>query len=100
MKTIPVPEEKYEKISKLSGVLAHPVRLMILDVLRQSKELSVEDMRHAFDLPKANVSRHLAELRRAGFVKARRDGRNKIYALGHPNVDIFCQTLHDLCSAL
>lgn len=93
-------KEKYKKSSSVSGVLAHPARLMILDMLRESGELSVEDMRQVMRLPKANVSRHLTELRQRGFVKVRREGRNKIYKLGHPHVAVFCRTLHELCAAL
>ncbi len=80
--------------------MAHPVRLMILDMLLHHVEMPVEDMRRALKLPKANVSRHLTELRRAKLVKVRREGRSKVYELGHPHVGVFCRTLNDLCSAL
>ena len=91
---------RYKKASQFSSLLAHPVRLMVLDMLRQSGALSVEDIRHALDIPKANLSRHLAQLRHKKFVSVRREGRNKIYELGSAHVGELCRVLHDVCDAI
>ncbi len=54
--------------------LAHPVRLRILAMLRGG-ELCVCQMTAVLDLAASTVSAHLADLKRAGLVGERKDGR-------------------------
>jgi len=60
--------------------LAHPARLRILAMLR-SGELCVCQMAAAMRAPVSTVSGHLGELRRAGLVFERREGRWVSYRL-------------------
>ena len=60
--------------------LAHPVRLRILGMLRGG-ELCVCQMTAVLDLAASTVSAHLADLRRAGLVAERKDGRWVSYRL-------------------
>ncbi len=99
MKKIPFPKSSYEKSSKMFSIMGHPVRLMILDLLRHNDEMSVKDMQSVFELPKANISQHLAELRRPALVNAQRQGRNKIYSLAHPDIADLCRILHHICNS-
>jgi DNA-binding transcriptional ArsR family regulator len=54
--------------------LAHPVRLRILAMLRGG-ELCVCQLTAVLELAASTVSAHLADLKRAGLVEDRRDGR-------------------------
>jgi DNA-binding transcriptional ArsR family regulator len=54
-------------------LLGHPERLKIVEVLERG-EASVSEIRDAVDVPQAIVSQHLARLRGANVVAARRDG--------------------------
>jgi DNA-binding transcriptional ArsR family regulator len=54
--------------------LAHPARLRILAMLRGG-ELCVCQMTAVLDAAPSTVSAHLADLKRAGLVAERRDGR-------------------------
>jgi len=60
--------------------LGHPARLRILAMLR-SGGLCVCQVTAALDLAVSTVSGHLAELKRAGLVVERRDGRWVTYSL-------------------
>ena len=60
--------------------LAHPARLRILSMLR-SGPLCVCHLTEALALAPSTVSAHLAELRRSGLVKERKQGRFVHYAL-------------------
>jgi len=60
--------------------LGHPARLRILAVLRDG-ELCVCQVTALLQLAPSTVSAHLAELRRAGFLTERRDGRWVYYGL-------------------
>ena len=54
-------------------LLGHPERLKIVEVLERG-EASVSEIRDALRLPQAIVSQHLARLRGANVVAARRAG--------------------------
>lgn len=64
----------------LLKALAHPVRLRILALLREG-ELCVCQVRALTGQPTSTVSEHLSELRRAGLLEERRDGKWVYYAL-------------------
>lgn len=66
-------------------LLGHPERLKIVEVLERG-EASVSQIREAVGLPQAIVSQHLARLRGAGVVAARRDRVNVRYRVVEPKV--------------
>jgi DNA-binding transcriptional ArsR family regulator len=60
--------------------LGHPVRLRIAAMLRGG-ELCVCQMTAVLDLAASTVSAHLADLKRAGLVQERKDGRWVLHRL-------------------
>jgi DNA-binding transcriptional ArsR family regulator len=60
--------------------MGHPVRLRILAMLREG-ELCVCQMTALLDLATSTVSAHLGDLKRAGLVSERKDGRWVFYRL-------------------
>jgi DNA-binding transcriptional ArsR family regulator len=60
--------------------MGHPVRLRILAMLRDG-ELCVCQMTALLDLATSTVSSHLADLKRAGLVNERKEGRWVFYRL-------------------
>ena len=58
----------------LFGVLADPTRLRALMLIRSEGEVCVCELTHALQESQPKVSRHLAFMRDAGIVKARRQG--------------------------
>ncbi len=63
---------------------ADETRLRLLHLLSRREELCVCDLQKVLGLSQPKVSRHLAYLRRAGLVTARRQGLWKHYALAAP----------------
>jgi ArsR family transcriptional regulator len=63
---------------------ADRTRLRILHLLRHQGEMCVGDLVATLRVPQPTASRHLAYLRRAGLVDARRDGAWKHYSLAPP----------------
>jgi ArsR family transcriptional regulator, cadmium/lead-responsive transcriptional repressor len=62
-------------VAKYFRGLGDPIRLRLLELLRNEDELSVGELVRRLGLPQPQVSNHLACLRWCGFVAARRDGR-------------------------
>jgi ArsR family transcriptional regulator len=72
-----------DSLEQLFKALADDTRLRILALLA-SGETCVCHIHGALDLPQPTVSRHLAYLRRAGLVAARRDGLWMHYRIEWP----------------
>ena len=73
--------ELFEQFAELARVLGHGNRLELLEHAAQG-ERSVERLPQLTGLSLANASQHLQVLRRAGFVRSRRDGKRMLYRLG------------------
>ena len=68
------------RVDVLFRAFSDRTRLRILNLLR-SGELCVCDLVRVIDVPQPKISRHLAYLRRAGLVTARKDGLWMYYEL-------------------
>ena len=71
---------RMEPLVDLYKALAHPTRLRILALLREG-ELCVCQITAVIGLAGSTLSEHLAELRRAGLLAERKDGRWVYYTL-------------------
>jgi DNA-binding transcriptional ArsR family regulator len=60
--------------------VADPTRRALLDLLRE-REQSVNELRVRFRMSQPAISQHLRVLRRAQLVRARREGRRRLYQL-------------------
>lgn len=72
--------DKYEQIVTKLKVMGHPVRLKIIDMLREG-EICVCHIERALDKRQAYVSQQLMTLRDAGLVDSRKDGLQVYYRL-------------------
>jgi ArsR family transcriptional regulator len=63
--------------------LAHPVRIRILEVLRES-EKSVSELQVRLDLDQSGVSQQLSILRTKGLIHGRKDGTSVFYSVSDP----------------
>lgn len=69
-----------EEYAIVARALSAPARLMLLEQLAQG-ERGVEGLAERTGLTFANCSQHLQQLRRAGVVKSRREGKSVIYRM-------------------
>ena len=65
--------------------LAHPLRISILDALREG-ELTVNEISQRFDVEPANASQQLAVLRNRNIVVTRKEGANVYYAVSDKSI--------------
>jgi ArsR family transcriptional regulator len=77
--------EEAEIRSNIIRALAHPVRLMIVDILRGG-EKPFSEINGTFQFDKSTVSKHLSVLKEAGIVSSRKDRHDMIYSLEVPCV--------------
>jgi ArsR family transcriptional regulator len=74
--------------SDLFAAFANPVRLRILNLLQEQKEICVCDLCEVLGEPQPKVSRHLALLRSAELVEVRSEGKWKFYGLAQPRTPL------------
>jgi DNA-binding transcriptional ArsR family regulator len=65
--------------------LAHPLRISILDALREG-ELTVNEISQRFDVEPANASQQLAVLRNRNILVTRKEGANVYYSVSDKSI--------------
>jgi ArsR family transcriptional regulator len=63
------------------AAIANPIRLRCLALVVQAGELCVCELMYALELSQPMVSRHLAQLRKSGLLRDRREGHWVYYRL-------------------
>lgn len=84
----------------LFGAFANPIRLRILNLLQEQKELCVCDLCELLGEAQPKVSRHLAILRGTGLVAVRSDGKWKFYGLAEARTPLHRTLLRCVRSCL
>ena len=92
----PLPEELAELIARRFRALGDPIRVRILDLLRD-QELSVTTLADQLGAGQQNVSKHLAVLVDAGMLARRKDGTHAYYRVADEAVFALCE---QICGSL
>lgn len=82
---MPLSERTLQLQSDLLKAMAHPTRLRILEYLRGG-ERCVCEITEQLELEQANVSQHLAVLKRQDLVSSRKDGLRVLYRINYPEI--------------
>jgi len=85
----------YEEFSAIARALGNAHRIDILEHLGQG-ERGVDALAAKTGLSTANTSQHLQQLKRAGLVESRRDGKYILYRLKGDNVLALLRALFDV----
>src|SRR5262245_33397458 len=86
----PLPEDLAELIARRFRALSDPLRVRILDLLRD-QELSVTTLAERLGAGQQNVSKHLAVLTDSGMLARRKDGTHVYYRIADEAVFALCE---------
>ena len=75
--------QRYEMQARVIGALAHPIRVAIVELLKDG-EVCVCEIAKRIGAERSNTSRHLAVMLKAGVLKTRKDGLQVYYSLRTP----------------
>lgn len=78
-------EADWEESARLLRVMAHPIRLQILDALCE-KSRCVKDLNALVHIPQPHLSQHMAALRKAEIVASHSDGSLRCYYILRPTL--------------
>jgi ArsR family transcriptional regulator, lead/cadmium/zinc/bismuth-responsive transcriptional repressor len=76
-----LPDARLEPLAATARALGDPTRLNLVRALRVEGELCVCDLAWVVERSQKLVSHHLRQLRAAGLVRSRRDGKMVMYSL-------------------
>jgi len=86
----PVSPELAELIAQRMRVIGDPVRIRLLDHLRED-EASVASLTETLGATQQNVSKHLQVLHQAGIVGRRKEGTSVLYRIVDSSVFELCE---------
>ena len=86
----PLPEDLAELIARRFRALGEPMRIRLLDRLREG-EATVGELSEALAASQQNVSKHLGVLVDAGMLACRKDGNHVYYRIADEGVFALCE---------
>ncbi len=75
--------EKLEDAANRLRAMAHPMRIAIIGLLENNKQLNVTEIYKQLNIEQASASHHLNILKSKGILSSKRDGKNTFYFLKH-----------------
>ena len=85
----PLPEPLIELVAQRFRVLGEPMRIKLLDRLREG-DATVSELQEALGASQQNVSKHLGILHAAGMVARTKQGTHTRYSISDPSVFELC----------
>ncbi|QKG85289.1 winged helix-turn-helix transcriptional regulator [Kroppenstedtia pulmonis] len=92
-----------EQLSLIARALSDPIRYQILDLIARGNsedaavcctaEMCVCDIQEVLDLKQSKVSYHLKELKNAGLLHERKQGKWNYYSVNQSMLKAFCDEL-------
>src|SRR3989344_8322453 len=81
--------------AEICKTLSNPVRLEIINLLRNSKR-SVSELVKLAKISQSTISQHLTILRQKNLVLTKRSGKNIYYSLAYPEMIKACDIMRDI----
>ena len=92
----PLPDELVELIARRFRVIGEPMRIRLLDRLREG-EATVNELSEALGASQQNVSKHLGVLAEVGILGRRKQGNHAYYEIADEGVLALCE---QVCGSL
>ena len=86
----PLPDDLVELIARRFRVLGEPMRIRLLDRLREG-EATVGELSEELSASQQNVSKHLAVLSEVGILGRRKEGNHVYYRIVDEGVFALCE---------
>src|ERR1019366_7057227 len=86
----PLPEPMIELVAQRFRVLGEPMRIKLLDRLREG-DATVGELQAALGASQQNISKHLGILHGAGMVTRTKDGNHARYSIADESVFELCE---------
>ena len=85
----------YKKHAEMCKVFTSPIRVEILDILRNGTK-SVNELVELTGINQSNISQHLQIMREKGIVIAEKKGNHVFYSLANPKISVAFGILREI----
>lgn len=86
---------EFNENAELLKILAHPVRLCIVNGLIKNGGCNVSHMQNCLSMPQSTISQHLQKLRTAGIIEGERNGLEVSYRICNDKVKKIMKVLFE-----
>lgn len=93
-----IQTEKLQSAINMLKVIAHPVRLAIVDLLTENKRMTILEIQEALNLEQAIASQQITLMEDKGVLKSEKVGRNKYVSLRFPKMKNIVTCLENCCN--
>ena len=93
-----IQSEKLQSAINMLKVIAHPVRLAIVDLLTENKRMTILEIQEALNLEQAIASQQITLMEDKGVLKSEKVGRNKYVSLRFPKMKNIVTCLENCCN--
>ena len=90
--------EKLVSAVNMLKVIAHPVRLSIVDLLTENERMTILEIQEALNLEQAIASQQITLMEDKGVLNSVRVGRNKYVSLRFPKMKNIVSCLENCCN--
>jgi|ERR1019366_6247000 DNA-binding transcriptional ArsR family regulator len=87
---------RLKRAAEILNVVDHPIRKEIISLIEAKKKLSVTDLHAKLRLEQSIASQHLAVLRKAEVIKAKREGKFICYSINEKRLAQIAILIEDL----
>ncbi len=91
-------DDIYQLHAEMCKVFSNPIRIKLLNLLRDGKEHSVSELQKATGLGQANLSQHLGIMRHKGAVLPKRKGRQILYRISDKKIIVAFDIIRSVLS--
>ncbi len=78
--------EKLEEVASKLRAVAHPMRVAIIQLLDERKQMNVTQIYKTLKIEQATASHHLNILKSKGVLSSRRDGKQTFYSIKQDSI--------------
>ena len=93
-------KKNIDNLTDIAKVLSHPIRIQILQILREKNNCICGEIVNLLPLSQSTVSQHLKELKRVGLIKGEIEGPKTCYCLDLEVLEEAKNTFADLFSKI
>ena len=95
-----IESDKILSAVNMLKVIAHPVRLGILDLLTENKKMTVLEIQEALNIEQAIASQHLTLMEDKGVLVSEKVSRYKYVSLRFPKMKSIVNCLENCCNEI
>ena len=95
-----IQADKLNSAISMLKVIAHPVRLAIVDLLTENKRMTVLEIQEALQLEQAIASQQITLMEDKGVLLSEKVSRNKYVSLRFPKMKNIINCLENCCNEI